>query len=132
MIYLQFFDMVYQFQGLHGFQAKFLSQLVYKYWELIMSLMCFVFILALNIAKQLDINKGFLLSFLASFLYMIHPAIIESTAWVSGRFDQFVTFFTLIGLIIFVKNYFNIQQRKITDFFRKFSKIEFPDNSGIR
>ncbi|MGV0886321.1 hypothetical protein V6760_05540 [Acinetobacter venetianus] len=77
----------------------------------------FVFILSLNIAKKLDLNKGFLLSFIACFLYMIHPAIIESTAWVSGRFDQFVTFFTLIGLIIFVKNYFNVQRRKITDFF---------------
>lgn len=74
----------------------------------------FVYLLALNIAKQLHIEKKFFLSGLACFIYMVHPAIIESTAWVSGRFDQFVTFFTLIGMIIFVKNYFN---KKISDIF---------------
>lgn len=77
----------------------------------------FVYLLCLSISKKLEIEKKYLLSFLACFIYIIHPALIESTAWVSGRFDQFVTFFTLIGMIIFVDNYFNKKNKKITNFF---------------
>lgn len=37
-------------------------------------------------------------SLLAMCLYGFHPVLMESTAWVAGRFDLMVTFFTLLGL----------------------------------
>jgi protein O-mannosyl-transferase len=45
-------------------------------------------------------------AFLSTLLYGCHPALIESTAWVSGRFDLFVTFFCLAALLaeISIKN----------------------------
>lgn len=37
--------------------------------------------------------------------YVLNPVLIESTVWISGRFDLFVTFFTLISLnLYFSKN----------------------------
>lgn len=36
---------------------------------------------------------------LAALLYALHPALVESTAWVSGRFDQMVTLFVLAALL---------------------------------
>ena len=38
-------------------------------------------------------------SVVAMMLYGFHPALMESTAWVVGRFDLFVTFFSLLGLL---------------------------------
>lgn len=38
-------------------------------------------------------------AFLSTLLYGCHPALIEATAWVSGRFDLFVTFFCLAALL---------------------------------
>jgi tetratricopeptide (TPR) repeat protein len=35
------------------------------------------------------------LAFFASLLYIIHPAMTEATAWISGRFDLLATFFIL-------------------------------------
>ena len=42
-------------------------------------------------------NTNILISFVAALLYAVHPALVETTAWVSGRFDQMVTFGSLLG-----------------------------------
>lgn len=39
---------------------------------------------------------------LAMLLYGIHPAMIESTAWVAGRFDLLVTCFVLFGVFCYL------------------------------
>ncbi len=39
---------------------------------------------------------------LAALLYLVHPALVESTAWASGRFDQMVTTFILLAVMIFL------------------------------
>ncbi|WP_371233299.1 hypothetical protein ACAW63_09665 [Pseudomonas sp. QE6] len=39
---------------------------------------------------------------LAMLLYGLHPAMIESAAWVAGRFDLMVTFFVLFGLFCYL------------------------------
>lgn len=65
-----------------------------------------VFALGLVLSQRFNIkNNAVFLSLLASFIYISHPSLIESTAWVSGRFDQFCTFFVLCALIIFLKKF---------------------------
>jgi hypothetical protein len=44
-------------------------------------------------------------SLVITVLYLFHPALMESTVWVSGRFDLLVTFFILGGLVVYF--YFN-------------------------
>ncbi|MDV2079913.1 hypothetical protein [Marinobacter xestospongiae] len=39
---------------------------------------------------------------IAAALYTLHPVMIESVAWVSGRFDLFVTFFIFLSSIVFL------------------------------
>lgn len=57
------------------------------------------YLLALRTEKK---DSAFLMASLASLIYLLHPALIETTAWVSGRFDQFVTLFTLLSCLLFV------------------------------
>lgn len=38
-----------------------------------------------------------LLAFVAGLIYTLHPVLVESTAWVSGRFDLMATTFMLLG-----------------------------------
>lgn len=65
-----------------------------------------VFGLGLVLSRRFNIkNNAVLLSLLASFIYISHPSLIESTAWVSGRFDQFCTLFVLSALIVFLKKF---------------------------
>ncbi len=65
-----------------------------------------VFMLARQIAShthQEALEKSNLLRlvpWLAMSIYFIHPLNIESTAWISGRFDLLVTMFLLITLVL--------------------------------
>jgi hypothetical protein len=43
-----------------------------------------------------------LAAFLAALIYALHPAMIEATAWISGRFDLLVTFFILAATRIYL------------------------------
>lgn len=61
-----------------------------------------VYLLSFFLAKKFNYTNILLMAFIASLLYAIHPALIETTAWVSGRFDQYVTFFCLLASIFFV------------------------------
>ena len=47
-------------------------------------------------------RKAVLKPLLASLFYACHPVLIESTAWVSGRFDLFATFFIFLAAIVFL------------------------------
>lgn len=40
-------------------------------------------------------------SLLAALVYCAHPVLIETTAWVSGRFDLFVSFFMYLAVLIY-------------------------------
>jgi tetratricopeptide (TPR) repeat protein len=58
-----------------------------------------VFALARQCAKAKEI-AGWGWPLLAAALYAFHPALVESAAWISGRFDLLVTFFALLGLLL--------------------------------
>src|SRR5690606_92307 len=40
-------------------------------------------------------------SLLAASVYCAHPVLIETTAWVSGRFDLFVSFFMYFAVLVY-------------------------------
>ena len=61
-----------------------------------------MYILGILIFSRIKKKNVILCSSLATLLYAIHPALIETTAWVSGRFDLLVTFFTLLGCILYL------------------------------
>ncbi|HBN8236501.1 TPA: hypothetical protein L3677_005848 [Pseudomonas aeruginosa] len=61
-----------------------------------------VFWVCRRIAFLLERSLPELLGFLAAMLYVIHPALVESSVWVSGRFDLMVTTFLLLGVGIFL------------------------------
>lgn len=62
-----------------------------------------VYLLTYHLAKRVVPQRNIIaMASIASLLYLVHPALIETTAWVSGRFDQFVTLFTLLSCLIFV------------------------------
>ena len=52
-------------------------------------------------------ESGYWRPILAALIYGLHPALIESTSWVVGRFDEMATLFILIGQLIYLKNYYN-------------------------
>lgn len=56
-----------------------------------------VYLLTLMIATRLGRARPAFLAFLAGLIYVLHPALVESTAWVSGRFDVMATTFMLLG-----------------------------------
>ncbi|MBF4454668.1 hypothetical protein IRT38_04555 [Acinetobacter sp. SK-43] len=66
-----------------------------------------LFLLSYLFAKRLDRSQPLVLASIATLLYLTHPALIESTAWVSGRFDQLCTLFSLVALLVFIKYFKN-------------------------
>lgn len=51
---------------------------------------------------KLQLKKPVTISISGATLYAVHPALIETTAWVSGRFDLFAATFILLGLVFFL------------------------------
>ncbi|MDV2469320.1 hypothetical protein QR674_10015 [Acinetobacter chinensis] len=66
---------------------------------------CLVYCLAYQLAEKTHNKNKIYIGFGASLFYLFHPALIESTAWVSGRFDQFATLFILLACWLFVKDF---------------------------
>lgn len=64
---------------------------------------CLVFALCYVLAQKMQRNNVLLCAAFAALFYALHPALIESTVWVSGRFDQFCTLFILLACVLFVK-----------------------------
>jgi hypothetical protein len=60
-----------------------------------------VFLLARRLLEGEVANLGHsaLLAGVAAVIYLVHPAQIESVAWVAGRFDLLVTFFSLLTVL---------------------------------
>lgn len=56
------------------------------------------YFLAHEILKRLGCEN---LAWLVSLLYGVHPVLVESTAWISGRFDLLATTFIFLSLIVF-------------------------------
>lgn len=52
-----------------------------------------------NIRAEIDNN---IIACLGAVVYLVHPAVIEGVAWVSGRFDLFATLFILLGCYFFL------------------------------
>lgn len=63
-----------------------------------------VFILCLQVTRLQQRPNAVFLSLLAALFYTTHPALVESTAWVSGRFDSMVTLFILAACITYLSN----------------------------
>lgn len=56
-----------------------------------------LYFLTLKIASQMGRSRPTFLASSAALFYAMHPALVESTAWVSGRFDLMATLFMLLG-----------------------------------
>lgn len=61
-----------------------------------------VFFLALFFLKRKLSDSSLFASFAAALLYVCHPALVEATAWVSGRFDLLCTTFILLSCLAYV------------------------------
>lgn len=64
-----------------------------------------VFFLGTALAYHLQFEKRYITGFLSALFYLMHPALIETTVWVSGRFDQFATLFSLSAILIFIQSF---------------------------
>lgn len=86
------------FLEFHWFgQSAFVSHIINI---TIFSLNCLlVYLMTANLAGIKRV-QGDWRPLLAGILYAVHPALAETTSWVSGRFDQLVTFWVLAGLVI--------------------------------
>ena len=58
-----------------------------------------VMVLAWTHASRLSFSRPAVRTAIAGVLYGLHPGLIESTVWISGRFDLLATFFVLLALV---------------------------------
>ena len=63
-----------------------------------------VFLVCRRIARDIGSSSPDFRGWLAASLYLVHPAMVESTAWISGRFDLMAAFFMLLGVWIYLCN----------------------------
>lgn len=49
-------------------------------------------------------KTGWGVAFCTSLMYAAHPALVESVAWVSGRFDLLVTTFILLSVLVYLSD----------------------------
>lgn len=61
-----------------------------------------VFAVGRRLASRLGRNELNVPALLAALLYVAHPALVESTAWISGRFDLLVTTFILLASWVYL------------------------------
>lgn len=61
-----------------------------------------VYWLAYLLGKSKQKKDLILLASICAGLYAIHPIHVETTAWVSGRFDLMATLFTLLACVLFI------------------------------
>lgn len=93
----------FQLWGINPFVSHIIGLIVFTLNNFLL------FSLAYTLAQRKNNNNPFLFATLATLLYLTHPALIESTVWVSGRFDQLCTLFILSSLLIFCRNFKNSQ-----------------------
>jgi protein O-mannosyl-transferase len=61
-----------------------------------------LFAITHRLSTLYKLTKPLLCAALAAAAYSIHPTLIESTAWISGRFDVLATFAVLLGVFFFL------------------------------
>lgn len=61
-----------------------------------------VFVVCRRIALLTGRESATALGLLAATLYVVHPALVESSAWISGRFDEMVTLFMLLAAAVYL------------------------------
>lgn len=61
-----------------------------------------IFFVTLKLAQRLSEQQSVRVALLAALLYATHPALTESTSWVSGRFDSLCTLFILLASLVYV------------------------------
>ena len=66
-------------------------------------LIIIVFNLINLLIKIKNIENATAISAICLFIYMAHPANVETIVWISGRFDLFATFFIFLTIYIFVR-----------------------------
>src|SRR5690606_10007284 len=65
-----------------------------------------VYGLAYLLAQIKGKTKPILLASICALLYALHPIQVETTAWVSGRFDLMATLFGLLACVLFVYQHY--------------------------
>lgn len=68
-----------------------------------------VYWLAYLLGKAKQKTNLILLATVCAGLYAIHPIHVETTAWVSGRFDLMATLFTLLACVLFISQWLKNQ-----------------------
>jgi hypothetical protein len=61
-----------------------------------------VFSIGRQVAKKKGRESPVFLALFAALLYVVHPAMMETAAWVSGRFDLMAAFFALCAMRIYL------------------------------
>lgn len=64
-----------------------------------------IYTLSYLCAVRLHKVKPYYYAIAAALIYLLHPSLTETTAWVSGRFDQYCTLFVLLGLVVFISGF---------------------------
>ncbi|MDO5288416.1 MAG: hypothetical protein Q4F13_02105 [Pseudomonadota bacterium] len=96
LVFLTFFIEFHTFG-----QSAFISHVVN------LTFFCVNVLLMYGIGAQLGQHarreRARLLGWLAACIYAVHPANIESTAWISGRFDLMATMFILLSVWLYLR-----------------------------
>lgn len=61
-----------------------------------------VSLIAYELLKFKNNTNALFLALLAGLIYVVNPVLVESTAWISGRFDLLVTTFSLLSIFTFL------------------------------
>ena len=72
-----------------------------------------VFFVGQRLASLLKRGNSMLLGWVSAVMYAVHPSLVESTAWVAGRFDLMVTFFILAAIAIYIGSSINSKIKKL-------------------
>ena len=81
----------YQLWGLHPFGYHFSNVLLHALNA------CMVYLLAFSLFKERTV------AFIAGVLFATHPIQTEAVAWISGRNDVLLTFFSLLTIILYLR-----------------------------
>lgn len=61
-----------------------------------------VFFISQKLAALIHRPNSMVLAWISAVIYAAHPSLVESTAWVAGRFDLMATFFILAAITVYI------------------------------
>jgi hypothetical protein len=73
-----------------------------------------VFFVGRRLASLLKRSNSILLGWISAVMYAVHPSLVESTAWVAGRFDLMVTFFILAAIAVYIDGSISSKIKKLS------------------